>query len=138
MVRHDQIGDYQIEYCKDAGQVVNSGSTITSAGIRSGDHAVLLLIVTRLSNSGTKDYTVTIEDSADNSAWTAVSGSAVTHSATAKDFGQDLWTIERRSVRRWVRASFTSTGTAHSITAAWLKAGNKVNSALAQTDMVKV
>ena len=138
MVRHDEIGDYQIEFCKEATQSVTTGTPVIGASVKAGDHTVLLLMVTYVTNSGTKDFTVTIQDPDDNSTWAAVPGGAVTHSATVKDFGQDLWAIDRSNVRRWVRAYFTTTTSAYSLTAAWVKAGNKVNSASTQTNIVKL
>lgn len=135
MVRHDEIGDYQIEFCKEATQ---GTYPVIGASVKAGDHTILLLVVTYVSNSGTKDFTVTIEDSDDNSTWAAVPGGSVTHTASAKDFGQELWAIDRGNVRRWVRAYFTTTGTAHSLTGAWIKAGNKVNSVSTQTNMIKL
>lgn len=139
MVRHDEIGDYQIEFCKEATQGIYP---VIGASVKAGDHTILLLAVTYVSNSGNKNFTVTIEDSADNSTWAAVPGGAVTHTASAKDFGQELWAIDRNNVRRWVRAYFTTSGapgtSAHSITGVWIKAGNKVNSVSTQTNMIKL
>tara|TARA_R110000803_G_scaffold17693_2_gene47625 strand:- start:985 stop:1392 length:408 start_codon:yes stop_codon:yes gene_type:complete len=135
MVRHDEIGDYQAEFCKEAAQVTYP---VIGASVKAGDHTILLLVVTYASSTGTKDSTVTIEDSDDNSTWAAVPGGAVTRSSSGKDFGQDLWAIDRNNVRRWVRAYFTTTGSAHSLTGAWIKAGNKVNSLSTQTNIVKL
>ena len=145
MVRHDEIGDYQIEFCKEAGQVVSVGAPVIGGSVKAGDHTVLLLVVTFVASASipqpTKDITVTIQDSDDNSTWAAVAGSAVTHSVTGngnKDFGQDLWAIDRNNVRRWVRAYFTTATAAYSATGVWIKAGNKVNSLSTQTDIIKL
>ena len=145
MVRHDEIGDYQVEFCKEAAQGVTAGAPVIGGSVKAGDHTVLLLVVTFVTTASTgqptKDFTVTIEDSADNSTWAAVAGSAVTHSVTGvgtKDFGQDLWAIDRNNVRRWVRAYFTTTTNAYSLTGVWIKAGNKVNSLSTQTDIIKL
>ena len=62
MVRHDEIGDYQIEFCKEATQSVTTGTPVIGASVKAGDHTVLLLMVTYVTNSGTKDFTVTIQD----------------------------------------------------------------------------
>lgn len=144
MVRHDEIGDYQIEFCKEATQGVSAGAPVIGGSVKAGDHTVLLLAVTFVAQATagqpTKDFTVTIQDSDDNSTWAAVAGSAVTHSVTnpSKDFGEDLWAIDRNNVRRWVRAYFTTASVAYSITGVWIKAGNKVNSVSTQTNIVKL
>tara|TARA_R110000824_G_scaffold115429_1_gene266522 strand:+ start:1301 stop:1738 length:438 start_codon:yes stop_codon:yes gene_type:complete len=145
MVRHDEIGDYQVEFCKEATQGVTAESPVIGGSVKAGDHTVLLLAASFVAQASeaqpNKDITVTIQDSDDNSTWAAVAGSAVTHSVSGdgnKDFGQDLWAIDRNNVRRWVRAYFTTTVKPYSITASWIKAGNKVNSLSTQTNIIKL
>jgi len=130
MVRHDYIGDIRTVYAKDFGVAIpGNGATVEA-----GDHETLLLSSTYYSSAGTKQVTIKLQESDDASNWTDIAGSAVSFSATAKDFGQHTHIVERRKHKRYVRAAYTTTGTAYAVTGVWLKMGDKVRSTETQAD----
>lgn len=134
MARHDYIGDIRIEFAKDA----VTGVPVASSSVEAGDHEVLLLVVTYASNSAVKNTTVTLQDSENNSDWTDIAGGTISIDSDGKDVGQKLLIVERRKHGRYIRANFTSTGTGHASSAAWLKMGDKVRATETRTDLLVV
>lgn len=130
MVRHDYIGDIRTEYAKDFGVLIPGNSSTVEAG----DHETLILSSTYYSTSGTKQVTIKLQESDDASNWTDIAGSAVSFSATAKDFGQHTHIVERRKHKRYIRADYSTTGSAYVVTGVWLKMGDKVRSTETQAD----
>ena len=130
MVRHDYIGDIRTEYAKDFGVTIPGNSSTVEAG----DHETLILSSTYYSTSGTKQVTIKLQESDDASNWTDIAGSAVSFSATAKDFGQHTHIVERRKHKRYIRADYSTTGAAYVVTGVWLKMGDKVRATETQAD----
>ena len=130
MVRHDHIGDIRTVYAKDFGVAIPGNA----ASVEAGDHETLILSSTYYSAAGTKETTIKLQESDDNSNWTDIAGTAVSFSATAKDFGQHTHIVERRKHKRYVRATYTTTGSAYAVTGVWYKLGDKVRATETQAD----
>ena len=130
MVRHDYIGDIRTEYAKDADDAV----PFQTNGILAGDHETLILVTTYYSATGDKETTIKIQESDDKLSWSDVAGSAVTISTSGRDTGRRTWIVERRKHGRYLRADFSTTKSAHSLTGVWLKMGDKVRSTETQAD----
>ena len=134
MARHDYIGDVRIEFAKDA----VTTPPVASSSVEAGDHEVLMLVVNYASNSGTKNTTVTLQESDNNSDWTDIAGDSISIDSTSKDVGQKLIIAERRKHGRYIRANFTTTGAAHASSAAWIKMGDKVRATESRSDVLVV
>jgi len=136
MVRHDRIGDVRATLAKSVGVAITG--TIYSSTVTAGDHEYLTLVTQHYSASGTKDYTVTLEESADNSTFTAIPGGSLTRTGSgAPENGEDLIILDRRKAGRYVRAKFTAT-TAFSVSAVWLLEGDKNQNLITRANVLVV
>jgi len=130
MVRHDYIGDIRTEYAKDA----NDAVPFQTNGIVAGDHETLILVATYYAATGDKETTIKIQESDDKLSWSDVAGSSVVIATSGLAAGRRTWIVERRKHGRYLRADFSTTKSAHSLTGVWLKMGDKVRSTETQAD----
>lgn len=130
MVRHDYIGDIRTEYAKDAPDLI----PFQTNGVVAGDHETLILVTTYYSGTGDKETTVKIQESDDKLSWSDVAGGSITVSTSGLATARRTLIIERRKHGRYLRADFSTTKTAHSITGVWLKMGDKVRATETQAD----
>ena len=136
MVRHDRIGDARAVLAKSVGTAISG--TIYSSTVTAGDHEYLTLVTQHYSASGTKDYTVTLEESGDNVTFTAIPGGALTRTGSGvPENGEDLIILDRRKAGRYVRAKFTATA-AFSVAAVWLLEGDKNKSLITRANVLVV
>jgi hypothetical protein len=136
MVRHDRIGDVRAVLAKSVG--VGIVAPVYSSTVTAGDHEYLTLVLQHYSQTGTKDYTVTLEESADNVTFTAIPGGSLTRTGSGvPENGEDLIVLDRRKAGRYVRAKFTAT-TAFSVSAVWLLEGDKNKSLTTRANVLVV
>ena len=136
MVRHDRIGDVRATLAKSVG--VGITGTVYSSTVTAGDHEYLTLVTQHYSASGTKDYTVTLEESADNVTFTSIPGGSLTRTGSGvPENGEDLIILDRRKAGRYVRAKFTATA-AFSVSAVWLLEGDKNQNRITRTNVLVV
>jgi hypothetical protein len=140
MVRHDRIGDARAVLAKSVGVGIGRVAVYSST-VTAGDHEYLTLVTQNYTSSTSpRDFTVVLEDSADNSTWASIPGASFTRSTTAVSHGEDLIILDRRKARRYVRASFTTSGTGlqHSVAAVWLLEGDKNQNLITRANVLVV